>query len=135
MRIMKYSAVAMGMTMLFLAGVVTLAIHAPVRTTSQGWTTTVTVENPNDPGDQERLDSAARRTRDGGPSALKRTRTMRRAVPSTGRRVPARQAQRNFGTFGPKTRSQGMRPFRDPLLLLLFATAAATAFFAVYVTM
>ena len=55
MRIMKYSAAAMGMTMLFLAGVVTLAIHAPVRTTSQGWTTTVTVENPNDPGGQERL--------------------------------------------------------------------------------
>jgi len=54
MRIMKYSAAAMGMTMLFLAGVVTLAIHAPVRTTSPGWTTTVTVENPADPRDQER---------------------------------------------------------------------------------
>ena len=55
MRILKYSAVAMGMTMLFLAGVVTLAIHAPVRTASPGWTTIVTVENPNDPRNQERL--------------------------------------------------------------------------------
>ena len=55
MRIMKYSAVVMGMAMLFLAGVVTLAIHAPVRTAPSGWTTTVKVENPNDPRDQERL--------------------------------------------------------------------------------
>jgi len=28
-----------------------------------------------------------------------------------------------------------MHPYRDPLLLLLVATAAATAFFAVYVSM
>jgi len=28
-----------------------------------------------------------------------------------------------------------MHPFRDPLVILLVATAAATAFFAVYVTM
>jgi len=56
MRIMRYSAVALGVTMLSLAGVVTLAIYAPSRTTAaSGWTTTVTVEDPNDPQAQERF--------------------------------------------------------------------------------
>ena len=39
------------------------------------------------------------------------------------------------GTIPSVARSGGMRPFRDPLFLLLFATAAATAFFAVYVAL
>jgi hypothetical protein len=39
------------------------------------------------------------------------------------------------GTIAAGPRSGHMRPFRDPLFLLLFATAAATAFFAVYVSM
>ena len=44
-------------------------------------------------------------------------------------------ARRNFGTLPDEARSGPMRPLRDPLFLLLFATAAATAFFAVYVAM
>jgi hypothetical protein len=50
MRIVEYSGVAVGVAMLFLAGMVIFAIHAPIHTSTSGWTTTVTVESPSDPG-------------------------------------------------------------------------------------
>ena len=49
MRIIKYSGVAVGVAILFLASAVTFAIHALVRTSPSGWTTTVTVEKSSDP--------------------------------------------------------------------------------------
>ncbi|HJU32455.1 MAG TPA: hypothetical protein VJ740_13410, partial [Hyphomicrobiaceae bacterium] len=41
----------------------------------------------------------------------------------------------SIGTFAGTRRFGRMRPLRDPLFLLLFATAAATAFFAVIIAM
>jgi hypothetical protein len=50
MRIIKYSGVAVGGAMIFLASIITFAVHAPVHTSASGWTTTVTVESPERSG-------------------------------------------------------------------------------------
>jgi len=36
--------------MIFLASIITFAVHAPVHTSTSGWTTTVTFENPDRSG-------------------------------------------------------------------------------------
>jgi hypothetical protein len=58
----------------------------------------------------------------------------------TGPRAPRLRAPTCFiaagtGTLALRWRFRRMRPYRDPLVLLLVATAAAAAFFAVLVSM
>jgi hypothetical protein len=50
-------------------------------------------------------------------------------------RAPTCLIAAGIGTLAPGWRLRPMRPYRDPLILLLVATAAATAFFAVLVSM
>ena len=90
-----------------------------------GWTTTVKVENPNEPGNQERLTVQPGGQVTAARSALKRTRTLRRAAPTTGRRVcPSGAAE--LWNLRPEDTFASHATLPRPLLLLLFATAAAT---------
>jgi hypothetical protein len=46
-----------------------------------------------------------------------------------------RPSEEPMGTIAARSRSRAMRLFRDPLVLLLVATATAIAFFAVLVSL